>query len=171
MSFVEEGVTGAFRATWRKGNPRSLLRTIMDNNPTADEARIHQLFWQEIEDDKDLLRACVEYWLDNNYRSLTSEIRPSSPRPRTSAASSRPPAADIKIIKDQVKKRVELEARTVLLDWLMPNEKPLRECTGADCASMGGWLAQLAKKVPVKKTVGAILSEKEVAAIFKAATK
>jgi hypothetical protein len=29
MAYIEQGSLGAFRATWRKGNPRALLRTLI----------------------------------------------------------------------------------------------------------------------------------------------
>jgi hypothetical protein len=175
MTFVDEGTTGAFRATWRKGNPRSLLRTIIANNPRADEARVHELFWREIEDDKELLRACVEYWADNNYRSLTSEVSTSEtkrkkPLPVVAAATEQV-REKTEQIKEKVKARVEHEARIILLDWIMPNEKRLGDCTGRDCTKIGGWLKQLAVKVPPTKKVSDILSEADVFKIWTRATK
>ena len=50
---------------------------------------------------------------------------------------------------------------------IMPNGKPLRECTGKDCAKAGGWLSKLAKKVKPNQKVGDVLSEAQVKRLFK----
>jgi hypothetical protein len=168
MTFIEQGTTGAYRQTWRKGNPRSLLETIITKNPRADERRLHELFWREIEDDKELLRACIEYWLDNNYHSLKREM---SGLPKSTSKPAQVTVDAVSKTKAQIKKQIVHEARIMLLDLVMPNNKLLRNCTGRDCIKIGGWLGQLGKKVPATKTVAETLSEKEVYDIWDQATK
>ena len=168
MTYIDHGTTGAYRQTWRKGNPRSLLETIIANNAKANEKRIHELFWREIEDDKQLLRACVEYWLDNNYHSLTREM---AGLPKTTNKPSKPTVAAVRVVKEHIRERIAHEARLALLDWIMPNEKRLADCTGKECTKIGGWLAALAKRVPPRKTVGESLSEQQVFEIWDRATK
>lgn len=168
MTFIEQGTLGAYRQTWRKGNPRSLLKTIMEKNPKADPQKLYRLYWEEVEGDKELLRDIVGYWLDHNYQSLLRDCEPESRRrhERASASSSSAAAAPAAA---KLQERVEHETRLVLLDLTMPNDKALKDCTGNDCRGFGGWMFQLAKKVPATKTVGATLSEDEVYKIWQAA--
>jgi hypothetical protein len=172
MTFIEQGSTGAFRATWRKDNPRSLLETMIAKNPKAEEEKIHELFWHEIEDDKPLLRACVEYWLDNNYRSLIAEKR----KPTTIASSTTKTASTVtaratKEVSQKIEQRIVSEARTMLLDLRMPNDKKLGDCTGAECRSFGGWMALIGKKVPATKLVSKVLSNDDAWQLWELAKK
>ena len=168
MTYIDHGTTGAFRQTWRKGNPRSLLETIIAKNPKADEKKIHELFWREIEGDPMLLRACVEYWLDNNFHSLTREI---AGLPKSVNKPAKQTVAAVTKTKALIKERITHEARVILLDLVMPNSKRLGDCTGTECTKIGGWLSQLAKKVPPTKTVGETLSEQQVFDIWDRAAK
>jgi hypothetical protein len=168
MTFIEQGSTGAFRATWRKDNPRSLLEAIIAKNPKANEEKIHAMFWREIEDDKQLLRACVEYWLDNNYRSLSIEKQKT--RPLAGAQKSAQDAAVQGVVKE-IRQRIAIEAQIVLLDLVMPNNKKLADCTGVECLSFGGWMAAIAKQVPATSIVSEVLSENDVRKLWKHAAR
>jgi hypothetical protein len=165
MTFIEHGTLGAFRATWRKGNPRALLETIINKNPKASENDIYKLFWTEIEDDKELLRAITGYWLDHNYRSLT--------RPISQPNNGQKPARAQRIMEaqQQLKERIVHETRVMLLDLIMPNEKKLSDCTGKECCQFGGWLQLVGHKVPATKTVGETLTEKQLQSLYRSAPK
>lgn len=159
MTYVDMGTTGAKRASWRDCNPRALLRDIIQSNPAADEGRWRQQFLESVQDDLDLMRAIIEYWLDNNIRSLTMLKLPDAD-------------AKDKILKATqaakvaLKRRIEREAKVILLGLAMPNGKPLSKCTGADCRSFGGWFQALGRRVPARKTVGEVLTEDQVARIW-----
>ena len=151
MSNVEyHGVTGAKRATWRSVNPRELLRRIIDGKPKADEAKWRESFWKEIEDDKDYLQAIVEYWLDNNLRSLSD--------PKLARRTHGLQKQAISSVKATVAQRI----RTTLLELKMPNGKTLGNCTGMECAKFGGWLTEVGNVVPASTKVADHLSEDEV---------
>jgi hypothetical protein len=53
-----------------------------------------------------------------------------------------------------------------LLDFIMPNGKALRDCSGAECRAAGGWLTAIADRIGDNAIVGAKLGEAEVAAIY-----
>jgi hypothetical protein len=161
------GRKGAYRATWRKDNPRSLLQTIMRKNPKADEKKIHQIFWEEVEDDKLLLRACVEYWLDNNYRSLVQALEALPASPAELEKKKREREERIKSAAMKLSDRIEFEARRKLLEWIMPNDKKLGDCNRAECLRFGGWLDAVGMKVPPNSTVRQALSEDELQKIWK----
>lgn len=157
MTHIDPGVYGAKRATWRSTNPRELLSRIIAAG--GDDATWRALFWDEIADSNnghkdpqwDQLFAIAQYWLDLNIRAVAPRSA------RTSAASK--PAAEI---KEQIVKRIEQEAKLILLDLMMPNGKTLGQCTGQDCRRMGGWVLKIAKAVPTKSKVSDVLSETQV---------
>jgi hypothetical protein len=157
-AYVDYGTQGAFRATWRKAQPRLLLERLIRDNPKATEEQIHSLFWQEIEDDGDTLRACVEYWLDNNYASiLRFKSQPLGSAPSAALAGTK----EREQVRQKIEHRIKHEASLVLLDLIMPNDKPLGDCTGNECLQFGRWFANLAKQVPPTKIVRDVLSERE----------
>ena len=163
MSFIDQGTLGAYRQTWRKGNPRSILKTIIDANPKADAQAIYRLFWAAIEDDKELLQDITGYWLDHNLQSLMREAEPPTRR-RTKSPVATPSST-------KLQDRIEHEVRIALLDLMMPNGKPLRDCTGNDCQNFNGWTSELSKRVPANNTVGSTLSEAEVYELWQAAAQ
>jgi hypothetical protein len=162
MTYIDHGTTGAYRATWRKGNPRSVLETIVAKNPKATPKQIWDVFHRETEDDSELIVAMKWYWFDNNLKSI---LRDEDSPPPTQASKSEKESA-IKKIKD----RIKYEA-SQLLELIMPNDKRLADCTGAECRAFGGWLIYVAKKVPGNRTVGEILTEKQLYRMFRAAIK
>jgi hypothetical protein len=153
MTYIDTGTTGAKRATWRDLNPRRLLREIIEANPKASEKSWRDEFWAQITEglpplDETYVKPIVEYWLDNNIRSLVSEM--DEPRQR----------------KQQTRTEVERRKREIesliLLNLQMPNGKLLGECTGSECKRFGGWYVEIAKVVPAKKLVGDVLNETEI---------
>jgi hypothetical protein len=165
MTHVEPGVLGAYRASWRKANPRELIMRIMRENPSADETTLRELFWREVRNDEDYQRVLSEYFLDHVFKSLhDSESRKRSSKQAKEAARERAHS-----VKRQLKARVQEEAKLILLDLLMPNGKTLRNCTGADCECFGGWFTRLAKHVPAKKLVGDVLNERDVRKLWQRA--
>jgi hypothetical protein len=162
MAFVDQGIHGAFRATWRKDNPRSLLRTIIAKNPKATEDKIHKLFWQEVENDPELLRACVEYWLDNNYLSLMRDENPVKRRKRADKD-----AVAVNFEKEKIKERIDGEVYSELLNLIMPNSKKLGECDRKDCLAMGGWLTTVGNQLPKNKTVSEVFTNKQLHTIYR----
>jgi len=142
MPDINPGTLGAKRATWRAFNPRELLQRIVRNHPLDDEKIWREMFWSEIEDNKQYLQAVCEYWLDNNIRSISGE--------QTYSRGQASPTV-----------KTKLQDRA-LLDLMMPNNKVLGQCTGAECKSFGGWFQQLAKAVLATKKVAETLSEAQV---------
>ena len=163
MTYIDQGMQGAFRQTWRKGNPRALLKTLLEKNPKADATAIYKMFWEEIQDDKDLVRDIVGYWLDHNYHSLKQAEMPI----KNKQAAQKQKAAAV----EQLKERIHQESKIILLDLLMPNSKRLADCTGAECGRFNGWMAQLANTVPPNKTVGSVLSEDQIYQLWQKASR
>jgi hypothetical protein len=167
-SHVDYGTQGAYRSTWRKAQPRLLLERLVNEHRKATEEEIHKLFWEEIEEDSDMLRACIEYWLDNNYASIL-RFKPLPKGKIDDEPRSVPTQA--RQLKEQIKRRIERETHLALLNLLMPNGKVLGDCTGQECLQFGRWFANLAKQVPPTEIVRDVLSENQVFKVWKAAQK
>jgi hypothetical protein len=61
-------------------------------------------------------------------------------------------------------------AAIVLLDLMMPNQRALRDCTGAECAGFGGWFAAIARRVASDEFVGDVLDEAQLQHLLRAET-
>jgi len=158
MTALNTGTYGSKIQSWKKTNPREILMRVVGQNPTAHEAGIAELFWDLVKEDEDCLKViAIDYWLPNNYRSLVRPAARLSPQART---------AQVKKIKAAINQRVHDEARILLLDMIMPNGKPLRECTGKEIKRFDGWLAKVAAKVKPNEKVGAVLSEEQVRKLY-----
>jgi hypothetical protein len=59
-------------------------------------------------------------------------------------------------------KAIAVQVVGKVLDLVMPNNKPMRFCTGAEMAKFGGIYGQIAEKVGNANLVGMVLTEAEV---------
>ena len=170
------GISGAKRSKWRTTNFWELYRRISNENPKADKSTVDELFWEEVEDDKNYQRAIVQYAADNAHRSLNDkrekQTRPvQSDEPATRKRKAVEKMAEVATatskIKDKLKQRVVDEARILLLKLEMPNGKTLGQCTGPELSQIGGWCSGLAKLVPARKCLTDVASEDQVWAVWK----
>jgi hypothetical protein len=150
---IEKGVTGAKVQSWEKHNARELLARIVKDNPGADDEALFHAFSQEC---APFFMEIARYWFANNLRALKA-------RPTPIARSVDRVAAQEHFVATAQARATEM----VLLDYVLPNGNMLRDSTFSECAEVGGWLTKLAKKGQPNDKVGAVLSEKEVRAVWK----
>jgi hypothetical protein len=150
---IEKGVTGAKVQSWEKHNARELLARIVADNPKADDEALFHAFTAE---SGPYFMEIQRYWFANNLRALKT-------RPTPIARSVDRVAAQEHFTAKAKGRAVEM----VLLDFVLPNGKMLRDCTFGECAEAGGWLTELSRKGQPGEKVGAVLSEKEVRAVWK----
>lgn len=156
MTHVDVGITGAKRQSFEHNNPRDLLVRVIEQKQGASEAALLRAFIDAVRDDDDYLEPIIGYWFANNYRSLVP-IRRMSPKKRTVEAKHRATAVET------IKQRVV----AISLDFIMPSGKALRDCTGKECATAGGWLAKIAKRVKPSEKVGAVLSDTQLKTLLR----
>lgn len=165
MTMMDTGVTGAKRQSWKEANPRELLKRLAEDNPSWSKERLFQAFVDQVMGNKGYLDTIVEYWFANNFHSLLE--RPSNANER--ARSSR-----VEGIKANLAEHITRHAEMLLLEMQMPNGKPLRDCTGAEClklsSAVGGWLLRVSKRIGSDQTVGSALTENEVREMFDKST-
>jgi len=165
MSDRKKMTTGAFKQSWRRNNPRGLLENLVSAHPDWSEHAIYAEFRAELRKPENglMIDTIAEYWFTNNYRSI---VFPPAPPVRASADDRR---KNERIAEAAATQARAIIVRTALLDFKLPSGKKLRNSTAGECAKAGGWLAAVAKKVPEGKRVGQVLSEDQVAKLFKAA--
>jgi hypothetical protein len=164
MQTLETGIYGAKVQSWSDSKPRAVLARLMEANPSASRDAIAALFWEEVREDFDCLKAItLEYWLPNNYLQLTK------PRPKQSSGS-RSFAQAQASVKSAIKKKVETGIKIALLQMEMPNGKKLSNCTGRECAQLstkvGSWLERVAAKLKPSEIVGDKLSESDLRRLY-----
>lgn len=159
MTNIDTGTYGAKRQSYRKASPRDLLKRVMEENARANEQKLQKIFADSVRQDEDYIDAIIEYWFANNYRSLVHKP------PQATQAVKAERAARVEVVKKTIKAAA---TRMVLLEMILPNGKPLKDCTGKDCAKAGGWLAAIAGKVKPAQKVGLVLSEEDIWGLFQA---
>jgi hypothetical protein len=164
MTHVESGVTGAKRQTWRDISPRKLLREIIEDDPKGGEAAWRTAFLAAINKELDgvdltgtYTEACVLYSLDNALLALMPQYETKGRRAAQKAKTA-----------TAVENAQTRSQAILLLHLIMPNGKPLGQCTGADCKRFGGWYAKLAELVPARKQVADVLNESKVRELWQA---
>lgn len=180
MTFTDTGVRGATGQSWRGANPRDLLKRVIDDNPTADRVALFRVFVEKLneEDDGDYMQTIIEYWFANNYHSLIAARLTAGERSRSAEAADaeRSEASAqreewIAGTTEKLREKIAEEATVALLDLMMPNGKLLAACTGQECVTlgrqMGSWLRKVGHRLKSDETVGAVLTESDLRALYK----
>lgn len=159
MTHVDTGTTGAKRQSWKHDNPRDVLINIIDEDPQASKEKLLETFTETVlgKGNRGLLETIIEYWFANNlYSLLNSDIRLRKGfiNPRVAK------------IKKQIHERIKIAAGVILMDMIMPNKKRLRDCSGAECAAVGGWLSIVAARMQPSAIVGKTFKEDEIRAML-----
>lgn len=167
MEELNVGTIGAKRQSWKTHNPRDLLKEVMEAHHGADRIAIYKLFRERLREDseaEEYIETMIEYWFANNYYSLVG------PPPRTPPNTTRSVAQSADKIRAAVKKKIKEGAKIALLEMMMPNGKPLKDCTGHECRELSGrvgdWLAEVARRVKARQLVADALTEADLQAIY-----
>ena len=157
MTSLDTGTYGAKVQSWRRANPRDLLKRLIEENPGVAKAELFKTFRDQIrgDDGEEFLDSIVEYWFANNYHSLIEH-----PAPQL-AANKAEKQTKIAEIKEKIKTRVRQEA-IFLLDTALPHGKTLRNSTFGECAKIGGALSKIASKGRPGQIVGNVLSDTQL---------
>lgn len=171
MTELQIGVQGAVRQSWTHDDTlRRKLFELKRDNPEASADEIRRLHWEWVEENPGLLALVHQYWFDNHHAYLTTarDYRAEEERRAERAvvrAALRARAAD------DVKRRIIAAApKIALLGMMLPNGKPLRECTGRECERMGrqvgGWLVRVGCRVGRSSKVGDVLNEDDLRRLY-----
>lgn len=154
---LQTGKYGAKVQSWKRANPRDLLKAIIEQNPKVSERKLLAVFASRAKDDEDLIDTIIEYWFVNNSRSI---MNPAERQQRLAIARTERAVATAAAVKS-AKSRIEALAAAMTLAFVMPNGKQLRECTGIEVGAWGRVGAKIAKIVG-KRKVGDVLSDAQL---------
>lgn len=169
-SNIDTGTTGAKRQSWRKDNPRDVLKRIIDENPASSEGDVQELAWHEMRDHIGYMRTIFEYWFANNFRSLAAQIEsPIKSRRETIAATRRRINERKETLRRRLDEKIEQRIKIALLDMILPTGKTLRDSSREELIALGGWAAKVADNLHEGQTVGdAGLSEEILRSLYEA---
>ena len=175
---LNTGKYGAKVQTWGKANPRELLSRVLDAcdwasryNPGRGRSwDLFAPFVAEVEQAEGLeitpdgyLHAILKYWFTNNIEAALRER--GTPADHFAGVPRRKSDKRLQAAADARAEEV-ITRRIALLELTMPNGKPLRDCTGAECAGFGGWLLSVSDRVADDATVGSALSEDDLRGLY-----
>lgn len=153
---------GATVQSWNQFSAREVLKRVFDANPKASREQLMLLVREPLSEHH--WNSIFEYWFTNNLRSLLEE-KPKPARKTESEVNEQRAAAEK--LKTQFKTQI---VAAVGLKFILPNGKMLKDCTGQECAQMGGqvgrWLQRIAAKIKPDDIVGEVLSEQQVRKLY-----
>lgn len=164
MTKTHKGVYGAKVQSWKKANPRDILRRLIEQNPGHDEVALERLCWQTIKDDPespDLMKTIFSYWFANNWRSLVDERYTPAQRQEKRQAKAKAAVAREVVVTKVATKMVER-----IMDMAMPNGKSMSECTFGYVGKLGGGFTRIAKLGKPNQIVGKVLDEAKIRKAF-----
>ena len=162
MTMIDTGTLGAKRQSWRQGNPRELLKRVIDDLGTTDRERLMREFFDQvfIPGNRPVLESIVEYWFSNNLDSLLVHVPTDRQLARTRTRER------TKKVSQEIVERLTLVAGKMLLDLMLPHGKTLKDSTGTECLAIGGWLKTVGSRMQPDELVGAVFSEEQLRAII-----
>jgi hypothetical protein len=145
---IDTGVTGAKRQSWRRANPRDVLKRLLDKESEISEDEARNECWEIMNKDRSQMRSVYDYWFDNNYRSLVKPVDAGVVRRRRAAVQ-----AVAQEVGKQIEQKIEERVKIVLLDMMLPSGKTLRHSSREELLELGGWAARVAGKLKPDQTV------------------
>jgi len=135
-------------------NVMELLIRLIEANPKAGTELLFLKWSDAVKDDEDYLDAALRHCFTN----LLASVESGRPKP----SRSKPSAARTAEQRRQAVEDLKQQARTaVILDFIMPNGKKLRDCTGAYAAQLGGAISRIAAAVKPNQIIGKVLSDEQ----------
>lgn len=162
---MHAGIYGAKVQSWRARNPREILARIIEENPKASRGVILMKVSEELlqPHNAEMIDVVIEYWFSNNYASLLATRSTSSENIQQRREKR---SESIRSAKQKISKGIDAIVKIRLLEMIMPNGKPLKECTFAECAEFGNWATRLSAKGNPHEKIGVILNEEDVRAAW-----
>jgi hypothetical protein len=168
MTALNETKDNAERQRHAKESPLGLFISLIGEYRQAGEQARKAKFRALIQQDgyEEFLDAVIDEWMAIKYSTAERAAFP-------------PPVADIVRRAKQRKQDAEKETQATasakrligqrLLDYVMPNGKPLSQNTGAECTRVGGIFTMIGERVGVSRKVGDVLKAGDIATLARKA--
>jgi hypothetical protein len=139
---------GASTAKTLEPDIYEVLREIMDDHPKANKSRLRKLYVDAVKNDPDLNDAFIEAFFENVLAVLTRARSKSKKRKR--------------MMREEKQKQQAKHIDRFVMSYVMPNGKPLKECTFGEVATFGARFSKLSAMGKPDEIVGQVLSQKQV---------
>jgi len=166
MTHIDEGMDRRRRSD-KVVPPFSLLISFLRDakGASADQARHIRDFIELLNSEgyEEVRDAVIDEWARIKYTTAYSAAHPPTidelRRRREELRRQRQEAAE------QARKAIDaakLKITRRALSLVMPNNKTLANCTGAECMQFGGWFSKVGERVGAKRLVGDVLTNKDL---------
>jgi len=147
-----------------EANPAKIILELMDQNPGARRDQLMAMFRERmrdlIPDEPEFITPLADRYFYHEYNNILGYRRRAE---QQSSGSTRKAKAEFKTKVKAAKKRIA----AAILDTILPTGKPARDSTFADCKRAGGFWLKVAAKGKPSQIVGEVLSDKQVAALWR----
>jgi hypothetical protein len=150
---LDRGMIGSKRSSWKKVHFRDLALKVVEEHKDSSIEELARYFIEELQRYPDYIESIAIYIMANVRASLEAR----GGRPRGSGVSN----------NKGLEKLAKKVAAKVLMDYVLPDGKMLRDATGAECVAAGGWLKQVGEKVGAANIVGKKLTEADLRRLFR----
>lgn len=154
----------------RRETPRNdaldLLTAIVKENPKADRAEHSRIFKETVlsEGYEDCLAGVIIVAFTLLYGDAYAAISPPTKDAIKTKLRDRKAAREV---EDRLVKKAKSLIVSRLMSLVMPNGKPLKDCTGAECKRFGGIFVKIGEKIGPNAIVGRTLREADLQTLFK----
>lgn len=149
----------------RDTSPKAAMYQILNDNPGTDKDAAVELFIEKALADPELNRVALEVVAINAYSAWDSlrSSRPSTSS-RLSASARRTDQASVQRRASRVVQRI---VNACILDFVMPNEKKVRDCTFKEMGQFGKKFQRIAAAGQPSQIVGQVLSARKAKALMR----
>jgi hypothetical protein len=165
MTHIDAIVARAPRLRREKENPLGLFISIIRELPGADQAthrrKMHNLLLSP--GYEDFLDAVTDEWMRIKYSTALRAAIPPSTKEIKARADKRK-QEEAKVSAAAAKAKALIGER--LFNLMMPNGKPLNECTGAECVKFGGYFVTIGEAVGPRQIVGRVMTAGDLTSLL-----
>jgi hypothetical protein len=166
MPLTNPAVRGSTRATWiDESRLRGMMLQLLKQFPNADREAILAKFLTKARRSSAMVDEGLTRIFDIDWRIIHRSMAREETKSEKVKRAAEQQRAIRRVSKTELTKANKLLVSLVLLDLVQPNGKKLRDCTGVECKSFGGWLTKIGDRVG-GAIVGEKLNEAEVTAIW-----
>jgi hypothetical protein len=161
-------IARAPRRKQNKENPLGLFISVIRDEPKSDQTthRRHIRGLLLSPGYEEFLDAVIDEWLRIKYSTAYRAAVPPTTKEIKERAERR------KVLNLQEEKAVRKAKALIgerLFNLMMPNGKPLHQCTGAECIKFGSYYAKIGKAAGPDKVVGDVMSADDITTLLERA--
>jgi hypothetical protein len=150
----------------RNTSPKEVMFRLRQDNPTSSKSDLIKIFKDEARNDPELDDVCVEIAAINAYEAW-ERLQPSNPCPSKQKETPQQKTTRQQNIKQRAAEIAEKITKACILDFIMPNDKALRDCTFREVGKFNNGFAKIAKAGKPNQKIGDVLSPEKANALMR----